>query len=102
MRSTSQNLKHLREGMVRSGARKTIHGGSRIAATNTVGPEGAVVTSNVGPSSSAMAAATSPELVPTTIVVPRVVAQTRARVFRGDTHYPNKLLSLFEPHGGHA
>jgi hypothetical protein len=25
------------------------------------------------------------------------VAQTRARVFKGDTHYPDKLLSLFEP-----
>jgi len=33
--------------------------------------------------------------------VPRmeqVVTQTRARVFGGDTHYPEKLLSLFEPH----
>jgi IS5 family transposase len=31
-------------------------------------------------------------------LVRRVVAQTRARVFKGDTHYPDKLLSLFEPH----
>ena len=31
-------------------------------------------------------------------LVRRVVAQTRARVLRGDTHYPDKLLSLFEPH----
>ncbi len=30
--------------------------------------------------------------------VERVVAQMRARVFGGDTHYPEKLLSLFEPH----
>jgi IS5 family transposase len=30
--------------------------------------------------------------------VEQVVAQTRARVFGGDTHYPDKLLSLFEPH----
>ncbi|MGH7535879.1 MAG: ISNCY family transposase [Gemmatimonadales bacterium] len=28
----------------------------------------------------------------------RVLAQTRARVFKGDTHYPGKVLSLFEPH----
>ena len=28
----------------------------------------------------------------------RVVAQTRARVLRGDTHYPDKVLSVFEPH----
>ena len=27
----------------------------------------------------------------------RVLAQTRARVFAGDTHFPGKLLSLFEP-----
>jgi len=30
-------------------------------------------------------------------LVHRVQAQTRARVFRGDTHYRDKLLSLFEP-----
>jgi IS5 family transposase len=29
--------------------------------------------------------------------VEQVIAQTRARVFGGDTHYPEKLLSLFEP-----
>ena len=28
----------------------------------------------------------------------QVVAQTRARVLRGDTHYPGKVVSLFEPH----
>jgi transposase, IS5 family len=28
----------------------------------------------------------------------RVIEQTRARVFGGDTHYPDKLLSVFEPH----
>lgn len=27
-----------------------------------------------------------------------VLKQTRARVLKGDTHYPHKLLSLFEPH----
>jgi IS5 family transposase len=31
-------------------------------------------------------------------LVRRVVAQTRARVLKGDTHYPDKVLSLFEPH----
>jgi IS5 family transposase len=30
-------------------------------------------------------------------LVRRVQAQTRARVFKGDTHYRDKLLSLFEP-----
>jgi len=31
-------------------------------------------------------------------LVRRVLAQTRARIVKGDTHYPDKLLSLFEPH----
>jgi IS5 family transposase len=34
----------------------------------------------------------------TCTLVRQVVAQTRARVLRGDTHYPNKVVSLFEPH----
>jgi hypothetical protein len=31
-------------------------------------------------------------------VVRQVLAQTRARVLRGDTHYPHKIVSVFEPH----
>jgi len=31
-------------------------------------------------------------------LVRQVVAQTRARVLHGDTHYPGKVVSLFEPH----
>jgi IS5 family transposase len=31
-------------------------------------------------------------------LVRRVLAQTRARILSGNTHYPGKLLSLFEPH----
>jgi len=31
-------------------------------------------------------------------LVRRVLAQTRARVLQGDTHYPHKVLSLVEPH----
>src|SRR6059036_3271381 len=30
-------------------------------------------------------------------IVSRVIGQTRARVFKGDTHYPGKVLSIFEP-----
>jgi IS5 family transposase len=33
-----------------------------------------------------------------TPLVQNVIAQTRARVFDGDTRFPNKLLSLFETH----
>ncbi len=32
------------------------------------------------------------------VMVNRVLLQTRARILRGDTHHPDKLLSLFEPH----
>jgi len=31
-------------------------------------------------------------------LVGRVIAQTRARILSGDTHFAEKLLSLFEPH----
>lgn len=31
-------------------------------------------------------------------LVERVIAQTRARVLGGDTHVPDKVLSIFEPH----
>lgn len=31
-------------------------------------------------------------------LVRRVIAQTSARVFKGNTHYHDKVLSLFEPH----
>jgi len=31
-------------------------------------------------------------------LVERVVRQTRARVLRGDTHYPDKVVRVFEPH----
>ena len=38
------------------------------------------------------------QLRETSGLVRRVLAQTRARVRQGNTHYPDKLLSLFEPH----
>ena len=31
-------------------------------------------------------------------LVQRVIVQTRARILRGDTHVPDKVLSVFEPH----
>ena len=34
----------------------------------------------------------------TVSLVQRVIAQTKARVLRGDTHVPDKVVSLFEPH----
>jgi IS5 family transposase len=38
------------------------------------------------------------QLRDTVDLVRRVIDQTRARVFHGDTHHPDKVLSLFEPH----
>lgn len=38
------------------------------------------------------------QLEATTGLVRRVLGQTRARVLKGDTHYSDKVLSLFEPH----
>jgi IS5 family transposase len=38
------------------------------------------------------------ELSTTVELVRHVLAQTRARVLHGDTHYPGKVVSLFEPH----
>jgi IS5 family transposase len=53
----------------------------------------------------AAAAATRPRREPLAVplsitieLVKRVVAQTRARVLRGDTHFPGKVVSLFEAH----
>ncbi len=46
---------------------------------------------------SGMGAAVVSTIDKTIDLVRRVQAQTRARVFRGDTHYRDKLLSLFEP-----
>jgi len=47
---------------------------------------------------SGMGAALVQQIRQTVDIVKRVIGQTRARVFKGDTHYPGKLLSIFEPH----
>ena len=39
-----------------------------------------------------------PQLSVTMDLLRRVVAQTRARVLRGNTHFPGKVVSVFEPH----
>jgi IS5 family transposase len=38
------------------------------------------------------------QLEATRRLVRQVIRQTRARVLRGDTHYPDKVVSVFEPH----
>jgi IS5 family transposase len=47
---------------------------------------------------SGVGAALVQEIRETVDIVKRVIGQTRARVFKGDTHYPGKVLSIFEPH----
>ena len=47
---------------------------------------------------SGMGTALVQEIRETVDIVKRVIKQTRARVFKGDTHYPGKMLSIFEPH----
>jgi transposase-like protein DUF772 len=50
------------------------------------------------PGSGGIVARLRDRLEQTTILVRRVVRQTQARVIGGDTHYPDKVLSLVEPH----
>ena len=49
------------------------------------------------PKQKARAAALRQQTEATIALVRRVMAQTRARVFGGEQHYPNKVLSIFEP-----
>jgi len=50
------------------------------------------------PATSGSVARLHAHLQQTVGLVRRVLAQTRARVLKGDTHHPNKVLSLVEPH----
>jgi IS5 family transposase len=74
---------------------KLYRGALRIAAA-VVGEAKRAVVAVKGRASGA-AAAVVQEIEKTIELVRRVQAQTRARVFKGDTHYPGKVLSLFEP-----
>jgi IS5 family transposase len=74
---------------------KLYRGALRIAAT-VVGEAKKAVAAAKGRVGEAGAAVVS-KIEKTIDLVRRVQAQTRARVFKGDTHHPNKVLSLFEP-----
>jgi IS5 family transposase len=52
----------------------------------------------VAPRARASVQRLSAQLRTTVGLVHRVLAQTRARVLQGDTHFPDKVLSLFEAH----
>jgi len=49
------------------------------------------------PKQKARAAALRQQTAETIALVRRVMSQTKARVFGGDHHYPNKVFSIFEP-----
>lgn len=49
------------------------------------------------PKQKARALALQQQTAETIALLRRVMAQTKARVFAGDHHYPNKVLSIFEP-----
>lgn len=68
----------------------------RITRATLRDAEAAITT--LRPSTSGPIARLHTRLQQTVGLVRRVLAQTRARVLHGDTHCPNKVLSLVEPH----
>lgn len=74
---------------------KLYRGALRITAAVVGEAEKAVAAARAGISQASTAVVRRIEK--TIDLVRRVQAQTRARVFKGDTHYRDKVLSLFEP-----
>ena len=73
-----------------------LYGGALRITAAVVGEAKKAVAAVKGRVSEAGAAVVK-EIEKTVELVRRVQAQTRARVFHGDTHFPGKVLSLFEP-----
>jgi transposase, IS5 family len=73
-----------------------LYGGALRIAAAVVGEAKKAVAAVKGRARGATAVVVQ-EIEKTVELVRRVQAQTRARVFKGDTHYPGKVLSLFEP-----
>lgn len=72
--------------------------GEVLGITRAVVREAKAAAASVAGQGAAVGAALVQQIRQTVEIVTRVVAQTRARVFKGDTHYPGKVLSIFEPH----
>lgn len=72
--------------------RSTVRDAERVSAEIANG------TRVIGEHAAKLAGKAAAELSRTLPLVRRVIAQTRARVFKGDVHYRDKLFSLFEPH----
>jgi IS5 family transposase len=76
-------------GRLLSTVRSTVRDAQRVCAELASGARGAV---------SATVTSSQAQLEHFVPLVNRVIAQTQARIFHNDTHYPDKLFSLFEPH----
>jgi transposase, IS5 family len=72
--------------------------GEVLGITRAVVREAKAAVASVAGQGTAVGAGLVQQIRQTVEIVTRVVAQTRARVFKGDTHYPGKVLSIFEPH----
>ncbi len=72
--------------------------GEVLSITRAVVREAKAAVETVDGRVSRFGAALVHEIRQTVDIVRRVIRQTRARVFKGDTHYPGKVLSIFEPH----
>jgi len=72
--------------------------GEVLEITRAVVREAKVAVESVEDQVTAVGAGLVQEIRQTVDIVKRVIRQTRARVFKGDTHYPGKVLSIFEPH----
>jgi IS5 family transposase len=86
-----QGRERLKQGYGRllSTVRSTVRDAQRVCAELASGARGAV---------SATVTSSQAQLEHFVPLVNRVIAQTQARIFHNDTHYPDKLFSLFEPH----
>ncbi len=69
-----------------------------MAITRAVVRQAEVVSREIPGAADEALAKLGQRLAETVDLVRRVLVQTRARVLKGDTHYPDKVLSLFEPH----
>ena len=69
-----------------------------MAITRTVVRQADTLAARVPAQATRMVQQLAQRLRGTTELVRRVLAQTRARIVEGNTHYPDKVLSLFEPH----
>jgi transposase, IS5 family len=72
--------------------------GEVLTITRAVVREAEAAVESVKGQVSAVGAGLVQQIRQTVEIVTRVIKQTRARVFKGDTHYPGKVLSIFEPH----